>query len=482
MSVIQALHRMVWGPWTLVLFLGTGIWFTVCSGGFQIRCWKCWLGATVGQFRNRKADEKMVSPVDAFRRKRYAEQTAGGRMTQIQSACTALAATVGTGNIVGVATALTVGGPGAVFWMWVSAAVGMMTAYAETCLGLKYRRQTKEGHWLCGPMLYMELGLRSRTLGVFYAGLAVLASMGMGAMVQANSICAALKDMAAVPAMAVALVLTALVAMILIGGTDRIARVTERLMPPAAGIYLTVSLLVILSCWSSVPCVLWDILSDAFAPESAGGGLVGFLMSRSIRYGLSRGVFSNEAGLGTLAILHGSAEETTPEQQGMWAMFEVFFDTIVLCTLTAFVILCVERQMGIPAGIDGAQLAAWCFAGRLGRPGEILVSAALIVFAFATIIAWYYTGWQAAWYVTQHLLISCQQLVWYYRLLYLGAVYFGCICRLDPVWLLADFCNGLMACPNLLALWLLSPKVDWVNDAARSTTKKSEIDGPARMQ
>ncbi|MCD8083040.1 MAG: amino acid carrier protein [Clostridiales bacterium] len=441
MAALRALHQMIWGPWTLAMFLGTGIWFTVRSGCFQVRRWRYWLKATAGQFL-------------------CEEHREDGQVSQIQSACTALAATVGTGNIVGVATALAAGGPGAIFWMWVSAAVGMMTAYAETCLGIEYRSRAGDGHWLCGPMIYMERGLGSRTMGMIYAGLAVLASVGMGSMVQANSVGAALASCAGIPVSFSALFLTGVVALILVGGIHRIARVAERLMPVAAGIYIAFSLIVILSCASTIPCVLRDILSGAFSPLSAGGGIAGFLTSRSIRIGLSRGVFSNEAGLGTLAVLHGQTEDTTPEQQGMWAMFEVFFDTIVLCTLTAFVILCAEREFGVPAGIAGAQLAAWCFAGRLGRPGELLVSAAMAVFAFATILAWYYTGRQTAEYLTRSLSGGRRSEPCGYLPLYLAAVFFGCVGRLEFVWLIADICNGLMAYPNLLALWLLASRVN----------------------
>ncbi|MDO4268743.1 MAG: amino acid carrier protein [Eubacteriales bacterium] len=468
---VQTIHVMVWGPWTMALFLTAGVWFTIRSGVFQLRGLPLWWRETAGSL---------------WREGRHggAQEEAGERVTAFQSACTALAATIGTGNIVGVATALTAGGPGALFWMWVSALIGMMTAYGETVLGQKYRYRRADGRWMCGPMVYMERGLSCRPLGIFYAGLAVLSSLGMGSMVQSNSISGALQSGAGISPWISALAVTALTALVILGGIGRIAKVAERLMPAAAGIYIMFSMIVILSFWDSIPAVLGGVLADAWSPAAAGGGVSGFLMSRSVRYGMSRGVFSNEAGLGSMAVLHGAAEDTTAEKQGMWAMFEVFFDTMVICTLTALVILCVCREMGLPAGMDGAALAAWCFSARLGCLGELLVSGAMAVFAFATIIAWYYMGCQTAGYLqdawqrggtnrrkeagnksgtkrgngagNRNRSGSGGRL---YMTVYLAAVFLGCVCRLELVWLLSDLWNGLMAYPNILALWLLSRQV-----------------------
>lgn len=448
------LHELVWGPWTLVLFLGVGIWFSVRCRFFQITGIRCWWKATGGALFGGAPDANRTSEKDKGR-----EPT----VTSFQSACTALAATIGTGNIVGVATALTCGGPGALFWMWISAAIGMMTAYAETYLGQVYRYRKADGHWMCGPMVYMERGVKCPFLSLFYTILAVLASLGMGSMVQSNSVSTTLLHNAGVPLWASGVAVTLLTAVIVLGGIRRISQVAERLMPFSAGLYLFFSVIVILSCAEKLPSVFYTIFHEAFHPKAAAGGFAGFLLSGSVRYGLSRGVFSNEAGLGTLAVLHGAAEHTTPERQGMWAMFEVFFDTIVICTLTALVILCAVRVWEAPPGLDGAALTAWCYSVRLGIAGEILVSAALIVFAFATIVAWYYLGRQTAEYLAEKV---CQenssrkrQMMSGYTLLYLLAVFTGCICRLEVVWLVSDLWNGLMAYPNLLALMLLSGQV-----------------------
>ncbi|MGN0157988.1 MAG: alanine/glycine:cation symporter family protein [Brotaphodocola sp.] len=443
---LKQIHSAVWGPCTLILFLGTGLWFTVRSGFFQVRGLRMWWKKTAGVWWNTGEKEGKVH-----------------KISQVQSACTALAATIGTGNIVGVATALTAGGPGALFWMWISAGIGMMTAYAETWLGIRYRYRLEGGRWMCGPMVYMERGLRCPILGKIYAGLIILVSLGMGSMVQANSLSEAVQPWIETlgnglfdEKMMVGIAVVILIGSILIGGIHRITRVTERLVPISAGLYLLFSIAVIFSCWRKLPGIFGLIFQEAWKPMAAGGGLSGFLINSSVQYGLSRGVFSNEAGLGSLAILHGNAEETTPEEQGMWAMFEVCFDTIIICTLTALVVLCETDCLSVPLGLDGAVLTEWCFSQRLGFLGKLFVSGALVVFAFATIIAWYYLGEQAVGYLTDG---NLHQWTRWYLFLYLSAVFFGCMGRIELIWMLSDIWNGLLAFPNLLALWMLEKKV-----------------------
>ena len=444
-QTLQLLHEIVWGPWTIFLFLGTGLFFTVKSGGFQIRKLPYWWKKTVGSLGN-------------------------GSVSSFQISCTALAATIGTGNIVGVATALTAGGPGAVFWLWISALIGMATAYTETSLGQKYRYRRPDGAWQCGPMVSMERGLGCRSMGLIYALFAVFASLGMGSMVQANAVSETLCYEAGMKQEIAALLVTALTAAVVWGGIRRISRMTTWFVPLSAGIYFFFSVWVLVVCRRSIPVVLGQIMKEAWTPGAAGGGIAGFLFSRSVRFGLARGVFSNEAGLGTLAVLHGAAEDTTPEEQGMWAMFEVFVDTIVICTLTALVILCVERECAlmaggeevwrIAAGLDGAALTSFCFTKILGGFGGFLVSASMAAFAFATIVGWYYIGRQMFSYLAEYLCpgVNTEYL---YTILYLLAVWLGCICRLELVWLMSDLVNGLMAYPNLLSLWLLSGSVQF---------------------
>lgn len=453
-QTLQLLHEIVWGPWTIFLFLGTGLFFTVKSGGFQIRKLPYWWKKTVGSLGN-------------------------GSVSSFQISCTALAATIGTGNIVGVATALTAGGPGAVFWLWISALIGMATAYTETSLGQKYRYRRPDGAWQCGPMVSMERGLGCRSMGLIYALFAVFASLGMGSMVQANAVSETLCYEAGMKQEIAALLVTALTAAVVWGGIRRISRMTTWFVPLSAGIYFFFSVWVLVVCRRSIPVVLGQIMKEAWTPGAAGGGIAGFLFSRSVRFGLARGVFSNEAGLGTLAALHGAAEDTTPEEQGMWAMFEVFVDTIVICTLTALVILCVERECAlmaggeavwrIAAGLDGAALTSFCFTKILGRCGGILVSASMAAFAFATIVGWYYIGRQMFSYLAEYLCPGANT-EYLYTIIYLLSVWLGCICRLELVWIVSDLVNGLMAYPNLLSLWLLADHVQFPKIKAKKQT------------
>ena len=446
--MIHYIHEMVWGPWLLFLFLGIGIIYSVKTGFFQIRKLAYWWKQTIGSIQEED------------------EEGDKGDVTRFQTACTALAATIGTGNIVGVATALTAGGPGAIFWMWVSALIGMMTGYAETMLGIRYRYKDQSGAWICGPMVYLERGLKLPVLGMIYSFLCIMVSLGMGSMVQSNSIAETLKYSFQVPTGLVGIFLTGLVCLVVLGGISRIAFVSERMIPIASGIYMLFSMVVIMSCYDKIPYIFHVIFRDAFQPVSVFSGAAGFGISKSLQFGISRGVFSNEAGLGSMAVLHGAAENTTPEKQGMWAMFEVFFDTIIICTMTAFVILCMTEGDAAGSGYDGAALTAFSFSKRLGGLGEYVVSGSMLVFAFATIIAWYYLGKQAAGYLAESLkkrniLYLLQRILRgkIYTLLYLCAVFVGCLAKLETVWEFSDIWNGLMAVPNIIALIFLMKEV-----------------------
>ena len=446
---IHQLHQIVWGPWMLILFLGTGLYLTVRSGGFQIRGIGLWMKHTAGSLLVRE------------------KATIGaGKISQIQTACTALAATIGTGNIVGVATALTAGGPGAVFWMWVSAMIGMMTAYGETWLGICHRVQNQEGKWLCGPMVTLKKGAGLPFLAGVYGLFCVLASLGMGSMVQANSLAEAAEFAWGIPRWSCGIILVLLAGVVIKGGTKRIAGTAGRLIPWSAAIYLTASLAVLCLCWRQIPVVLGQIISAAFCPEGAArnlaGGAAGWGMKTAVQYGVARGVFSNEAGLGSLAILHGTAEDGRPEIQGMWAIFEVFFDTILVCSVTALVILCAAAQKGFPLE-NGAALAVQSFSECLGKLGEYTVALSMMLFAFATIIAWYYMGRQAA----EYMVGGGKWASVCFLIAYLSASFWGCIVRLETVWELADIVNGLMAIPNLAAILLLADQIHYPTEKKR---------------
>ena len=455
MEFLEAVHQLVWGPWTLAIFLGTGLVFCVRGRFFALRKCSFWWSQTVGSLR--ESSKKMEN---------------GHGVNAAETVCTALAATVGTGNIAGVATALVAGGPGAIFWMWISAFIGMGTAYAETSLGFSWRKKGADGHYLCGPYLYMEEGLHARWLGIFYALLCLLAALGMGSMVQANSAIETLSYGFRIPKELGSLVLAVLVMLVVLGGVKRIGKVAQRLMPLASGIYIAACVAVLLLRADQIAGAVRAIAVGAFSPQAAIGGAAGYGICTSLRYGMARGVFSNEAGLGTLAILHGATEDTTPQKQGMWAMFEVFFDTVVLCTLTALVILCVAGSDLFSVGISGAALAAFCFESCLGVFGEMFLPVAMAVFAFATMIAWFYMGRQAAVYLEEkcggaHLLSRL------YPLLFAAAVFFGGMARLELVWILSDLVNGLMAFPNLTALLFLAPSVKFPEKDILHTKKRA---------
>lgn len=435
--MVERIHEIVWGPGTLFFFLFVGALYSVRLGLFPLLGIPVWWKTTVGSlFLKKKETGKGVS--------------------QFQSACTALAATIGTGNIAGVATALLAGGPGAVFWMWVSAFLGMATAYGETELGIRYRRRGEDGHWMAGPMLYLEYGLSCRAGGILYAGFCVLASFGMGSMVQANAISETLQFSLSLPAVTAAVILSALSWRVLAGGVRSIAKTAERMVPFSAGLYMAMSIIALFLFRERLWEALGMIVSDAFSLKSAAGGAFGYGISQSLRYGIARGVFSNEAGLGTMAVLNGTAEEADEGVQGQWAVFEVFFDTIVSCTLTALVILCCMGPRIYSFSGNGAQLVGLCFSQALGSLGGYVSSVCVALFAFATIIAWYYMGKQSAAYLGA----ACgRDLAKLYLFGYLAAVFFGSLWPMEQVWAVSDLCNGLMAAPNLLALTLLSGKV-----------------------
>lgn len=480
MTVVQAVRDMVWGPWLTGMFLLTGIYFTVRFRGFQIFGFRRWWRATAGSLFREDGGTGEGEKKEAGKRERgRAEKTERERKRgQAASACTALAATVGTGNIAGVATAVAAGGPGAVFWMWVSAVAGMMTAYAEVYLGRKYRYQGADGRPVCGPYAYLDRGLGMKRMGLLYAWLCVLASLGMGSMVQASAVAESAAFAWDVPLPAAGLVLTILVMAVIFGGAGRISGAAVRLVPFSAAFYMGLCAVILLANAAKLPAVFEWIVRDAFSAGSAAGGMSGVLVSRAVSCGLSRGVFSNEAGLGSLAVLHGEAgdpdqsaqeREQFAREQGMWAVFEVFFDTIVSCTVTALVLLCV-----LGTGTDGAAGAggygavlgeeagsaavAACFSACFGELGGALVAVSTSLFAFATIIAWYYLGRQALGYIAQknrnvRLIALC------YGFFYLNAVFFGCVARLTLVWNLSDIFNGLMAVPNLIGVLLLRREV-----------------------
>ncbi len=434
---LSTASAIIWGPVTLVLLLGVGIYLTV---GLRFMPWRR-LGRAFGMlWRGRDST------------------TEAGDISSFQALMTALSATIGTGNIAGVATAIAIGGPGAVFWMWLTALFGMATKYAEAVLAVRYREVDALGHYVGGPMYYIKGGLGPRWawLGSLFALFAMVAAFGIGNTVQANSVADAVESVLHVPVWVSGLVLALLTGIVVIGGIRRIAEVAERLVPFMAAVYIAGALIIIISNAGAVPGALATIVSDAFTGTAAAGGFAGASIWLVLRMGVARGVFSNEAGLGSAPIAHAAARTNSPVRQGMIGMLGTFIDTLIVCTLTALVIV----MSGLWTATDGegmqytgAALSAAAFDAGLTGIGGFIVSFGLIVFAFTTILGWSYYGERCAEY-----LFGVKAIV-PYRILWVIALPVGAIGNLGLIWLLADVLNGLMAIPNLIALALLSPVV-----------------------
>jgi AGCS family alanine or glycine:cation symporter len=366
-----------------------------------------------------------------------------GDISQFQSLMTALAATIGTGNIAGVATAVVLGGPGALFWMWVSAFFGMATKYAEGLLAVKYRIKEADGSMSGGPMYYISIGLKMKWLGMAFAVFGMIAALGTGASVQSNSLAQSMQSSFGVSGWLTGTVLTAITALVILGGIKSIGRVTAVIVPFMAAVYLLGGLAVIVANIEGLLPALGLILTDAFTGSAVAGGAIGTM----IRYGVARGVFSNEAGLGTAPIAAAAAKTDQPVKQALVSMTGTFIDTIIVCSITGIVLV-----MGgqFKSGVTGAALTAQTFDMMLPGPGGWIVTIGLIFFAFSTILGWSYYGEKCAQYALG------KRIVWPYRCLYTAFVMIGTVVSLDLVWAVSDVVNGLMAFPNLIGIVLLS--------------------------
>mgnify|MGYP003654202750 FL=1 len=364
---------------------------------------------------------------------------------------TSLSATIGTGNIAGVATAIALGGPGALFWMWMTALVGMATKYAEAVCAVRFREQDARGNFSGGPMYYIKNGLKAHWhwLAYAFAIFGSLAGFGIANTVQSNSVSQALFDEFAIPPIATGLVLMTLVAAVILGGIKRIAIVASYLVPFMAVAYVLLSLGIILLHASAVPAALATIVESAFSPVAATGGFVGATVWAAIRFGVARGIFSNEAGLGSAPIAHAAAKTDQPVEQGMIAMLGTFIDTLVVCTMTGLVIVIMDVW---PSGVSGASLTAMAFAAAVPG-GQYIVTAGLCLFAFTTMLGWSFYGERCVTF------LFGTRAILPFRIAWVVAVPIGTLVKLDTVWLIADTLNAFMAIPNLVALVLLAPLV-----------------------
>ncbi len=348
--------------------------------------------------------------------------------------------------------------------MWIASFFGMATIFIENVLGIKYRTK-KNGRFVGGPMYYIEKGLHCKWLAVIFAVFCTVAALGMGNMTQANSVAGALETGFGVNPKISGAVLSLLVGIIIFGGINRIARLTEKLVPSMAILYIIAALIVICVNFKNIPYAFEKIFVQAFDINAAAGGFMGYGMARAVKYGISRGVFSNEAGLGSSPIVHAAADTDDPYKQGMWGIFQVFIDTIVMCTLMA---LCILTTNSEKSGFDGIELSTLSFEGVFGNVGTYFISLSIILFAFATLVSWSYFGERSLEYLTGGKYIRL------YRLIYTFITYIGCIMSISLVWEISDTLNGLMAIPNLVALLLLSNKINY-NDITGIKRKPDKI-------
>ncbi|WP_208560487.1 alanine/glycine:cation symporter family protein [Marinilactibacillus kalidii] len=430
MKVNEFVNDIVWGWPLLLLIFGTGIFLTAYTGFVSFRKFGYIIRQTFFKMFNKN-------------------QVGEGEITAFQAVSTALAATVGTGNIAGVGTAIAIGGPGAVFWMWVAALFGMTTKYGEVVLSIKYREKTADGRFVGGPMYYLTKGANMKWLAIVFAAFGTLATFGIGNMVQSNSVADSLNATFGIDPLITGIVLAVLVALVILGGIQSIGKVTEIIVPFMAAIYIIGGVTIIVLNITLIPEAFRVIFHDAFTGTAATGGFVGSSIMLSIRYGVARGVFTNEAGLGSAPIAHAAATTDHPVRQGLWGVFEVFADTIVLCTITALVIVMTGAY---DTGLDGAPLTTAAFEEGLAYGGYV-VTFGLIFFAFSTLLGWSYYGERC-----MEFLFGPKSIM-IYRLVYLPLIVVGSVGGLRAVWALADTLNGLMALPNLIGLLLLSPMI-----------------------
>ncbi|HJU43565.1 MAG TPA: sodium:alanine symporter family protein [Vicinamibacterales bacterium] len=418
------INGYVWGWPMIVLLVGTGALLTVLTGGVQFRYLPFALREVLGKITQKS--------------------TAAGEVSPFQAVATALASTVGVGNIAGVATAISIGGPGALFWLWISGVLGMCTKFAEIVIALHYREPDAAGQMRGGAMYVLRKGLGLPWLGTTFAGLVALAAFGIGNMVQSNSVAASLQASFGVQPALTGVVLAVITAAVILGGIKRIGQFTEYLVPFMALLYLTGGAFILVRFASEIPAALALVISSAFSGAAATGAFAGSTIMLAMRYGIARGLFSNEAGLGSAPLVHAAARTDHPVRQGLYGIFEVFVDTILVCTTTGMVILVTGVWSD---GTTGAELAGRAFStGLPGTWGNLVVTTSLVLFAFSTVIGWSYYGETAIVYLFGPAAAMPYKVAW------LVFIFLGAVGSLHLVWDVADTLNGLMAIPNLIAV------------------------------
>lgn len=429
-GLLNKIDSIIWGVPLLVLLVGTGLWLTISLRGIQFTT-------------------LLHSLYLALVKRREEGDEGDGDISHFQALMTALSATVGTGNIAGVATAIAVGGPGAMFWMWVTGLVGMATKYAEAVLAVKYREKDENGNMCGGPMYYIANGLGWNWMGVLFALFASIAAFGIGNMVQSNSVADAVHATFNIPVGVTGVILMIFVGLVVIGGIKSIGKVTSVLVPIMIVFYIVGSLVILILNAKAIPSALTLIITQAFNPTAATGGFLGAGVMLAIRMGVARGVFSNESGLGSAPIAAAAAQTKHSVTQALVSMTQTFIDTIIVCSMTGLVLIITGTWS---SGKNGAELTTFAFQGALPG-GGLIVTIGLILFAYSTILGWCYYGEKSIEYLLG------EKAIMPYRVIFVIFVGIGATLKLDLVWTLADIFNGLMAFPNLIALLALTPVI-----------------------
>ncbi len=454
-----AVNDFVWGVPVLTLLIATGVLMTAVTRVFQVTHLRHWMRETIGSI---------------FKKHVSGHTDDAGSISQFQALCTALAATVGVGNIAGVATAIVSGGPGSIFWMWLAAFVGMMTNYSENVLGIYFRRRNAKGEWSGGAMYYLQDGLGGyrgckklgSVLAVLFSLFAVTASFGIGNMSQVNTISSNMLSAFSIPTWVTGVVLLALAGLVIVGGLQRIASVTEKIVPFMVVVYILGALAIIGVNFRQIGAAFSSIFSFAFGLRAVAGGAVGYAVKLAVTWGFKRGVFSNEAGLGSSVMVHSSSNVKEPVRQGMWGIFEVFADTWVVCTMTALVILTsglVDLQTGeMLTDAMKSVLVAEAFSTVFGRFGAMFIAIAILLFAFSTVLGWSYYGTKSWEYLIGKLsgnpVLGTKSTI-VYKVVFVAFILVGATMSLDLAWDISDTFNGLMSIPNLIGVISLSPLV-----------------------
>lgn len=429
-----AINNFIWGPVMLVLLVGTGIFLTIRIKFFQVSHIRLWMKGTFGAMFKKHTDDVNITP--------------------FQAVSTALASTVGTGNIVGVTTAIVSGGPGALFWMWFAAFFGMVTKYSEVLLSIKYREKDSNGKHYGGPMYYLSKGANLPWLGTIFAVFATLACFGIGNLTQINAMANVVKQNFNVPTIYTGIAVTIVVAIIIVGGIKRIGSVAEKLVPLMCVLYIICGIIIIIINLDKIPGVFELVFSNAFSFKQVGAGFMGYTIAMGMRYGFARGIFSNEAGMGSAPMAHASSNSKNPVDQAMWGVFEVFVDTFLACSITG--IVAIMNLNLTEQGLAGAPLISEAF--RISMPsdfGSIVLTIALFLFAFTTLLGWSHYGTVSLGYLTNN--NKKAELI--FKIIFIIVIIIGSVSELELVWNIADTLNGLMAIPNLIGLLILSPVI-----------------------